>query len=337
MSGSSLDGLDIAIVDFTWINKFESIEFTDWQILQTKTIQLPELLINQLKKSPSLSGKDLQKLNASFGSYCGEQIKSFIMKTGKKIEGVGFHGHTVFHYPEEGFSYQLGLKEQIEKHLDVPVYTNFRNEDISRGGQGAPIVPIMEHYLLPEHQVFLNLGGIANISFHSDEHILAYDICPCNQLLNYVANQAGMDFDNNGKLARSGTIDKMLLQKMDAFDYYQEPIPKSLDNNRLQAHFYPLLDDFSIYPEDKLHTICKHIAGQINKAIKDTQKANVYCTGGGVHNEFLAECINEELRTNVSRLYIPDDLMVNYKEAVLMALLGFLRKMHFPLSNSDIN
>lgn len=337
MSGSSLDGLDLVIVNFNYSISEKEIVFNKWKILKSKTLSLPNSIKERLFHSPQLAGEELLELHSSFGDYCGQEIAEFLKETGLEIDGVGFHGHTVFHYPERGFSFQLGLKEQIEKHLDGSVYTDFRNENIAKGGQGTPLVPIMEHYLLNEYKVFLNLGGIANISFHSENHITAYDISPCNQLLNYVARQGGDEFDRDGLIAAQGKVDRGLIEKLNNFDYYCKNFPKSLDNNVIREYFFPILNVSSISIEDKLSTLCSHIAEKIVESIVVFQTNGVvYCAGGGTLNRYLTECISKEIKTSQIDLFIPNKEIVDFKEAVLMALLGFLKHSDLPWFYSNI-
>ena len=122
------------------------------------------------------------------GKFYGQAVKEYVQKYSLAVDLVASHGHTVRHKPEEGYSLQIGAGGEIAKYSGLTSVTQFRSVDIQQGGQGAPLAPVVEHYLFGSYRLFLNLGGIANISLHNPKKIVAYDVCPANQLLNYLSS-----------------------------------------------------------------------------------------------------------------------------------------------------
>ena len=117
------------------------------------------------------------------------------------MDYIGFHGHTIFHEPQDGFTIQIGNAHHIAQSLEIPVVAQFRNKDVALGGQGAPLAPIVEQYLFSDYKAFLNLGGIANLSVHNNANVIAFDITACNQPLNHLSSYFNKKFDDNGKIA----------------------------------------------------------------------------------------------------------------------------------------
>jgi anhydro-N-acetylmuramic acid kinase len=196
MSGSSMDGVDLACCEFS--NKDNNWEY---RIIAAETIPYDEkwrVRLSQLYKQPI----DLYaKTDAFFGRYLGILIKNFIQKHQIKPQLVASHGHTIFHQPLAGFTAQIGDGAAISAMCGLPVVNGFRNMDLAFGGQGAPLVPVGDKFLFPKEEACLNLGGIANISFSKDDKIKAFDISPCNIVMNRIARWLGQSFDAEGRIA----------------------------------------------------------------------------------------------------------------------------------------
>jgi anhydro-N-acetylmuramic acid kinase len=214
------------------------------------------------------------------------------------------------------------------------VVTDLRALDIALGGQGAPIVPIGEKLLLGDHDFFLNLGGIANLSVNTpaSSDYIAFDICPANRVLNMLANELGKEYDNSGEIAAGGKININLLERLNALDYYKQPYPKSLANNFGTDIIYPLIKNAAIETRDALRTYIEHITIQIRNAINflssppaGVDGGKLLATGGGAFNTFLVERLKAGLKELNIEIIIPDARLVNYKEALIMALIGVLR------------
>jgi anhydro-N-acetylmuramic acid kinase len=327
MSGSSLDGLDIVFAEF-----HENGGKWRYEILEADCYPYDEEWVNRLSYAIYLPAYEYQLLHADYGHYLGQQVNRFISEKGLqyKVALIGSHGHTTFHVPGR-MTGQLGDGAAIASETQLPVVTDLRAMDVAFGGQGAPIVPIGEKLLLEEYDLYLNLGGIANISLNGEKYI-AFDICPANRVLNMLAMEAGKEFDNGGEMASQGKTDSTLLAELNEFDYYRQPWPKSLANDFGTGTVYPIIKRKSLKPEDALRTYCDHIALQIKNAISSVlqthvkkDKLQIFCTGGGAFNTFLIKRLREELGELNIEVVIPDAKLANFKEALIMALIGVLR------------
>jgi len=322
MSGSSLDGLDIAYCNF-------EKDGADWKfsILQADCIPYPPKWASKLRTARELNGSALWRLHAEYGHLLSSLVKDFIAKNNLagNIDLVASHGHTIFHFPDEGYTTQIGDGAALATGTGIPVICDLRSSDIALGGQGTPIVPIGDLHLFKEYNYLLNLGGIANLSVKNGGQIIAFDICAANQVLNYYAAQKGLDYDRNGALAASGQLNQALLDALDKLAYYQKPSPKSLDNGFSRDIIIPMMERYDISLEDKLHTYCEHIAHQVAAHIEKAEapkRGQLFITGGGVFNSYLTERIAANSSLSI---HIPPADIVNYKEALVMAFIGVLR------------
>lgn len=321
MSGTSLDGLDVCCVNF-----IKARSQWRFEILAATTIKYSASWKKNLTEAVQLSAPDLAELDVVYGEYIAKEVKKFIAKYElKNVELVASHGHTVFHQPERGFTLQIGNPQVIAIQTGLPVIGNFRNKDVHLGGQGAPLVPIGDELLFAEFDVCLNIGGIANFSYAQKGKRLAFDICFANMGLNYLMNKLGKAYDNSGLTAKSGVLNKNLQLKLNSF-YAQLKNKPSLSWEIFNEKISPLLDDSKIAIADRLHTFTKVAAQQMAKAIpqhKHIQK--ILCTGGGVYNKFLIGLLRDELKGK-SQIIIPDPQIIEYKEALVFAFLGLLKK-----------
>lgn len=333
MSGSSLDGLDIVFASF-----LENGGKWTYEIIAADCYSYTKEWSDRLKNASSLNALDYQLLHAEYGHYLGEQVNKFIEEKNLhyQVALITSHGHTVFHLPAKRMTAQLGDGAAIAAETKLPVVSDLRTLDVAFGGQGAPIVPIGEKLLLNEYDFFLNLGGIANISCNltssSSQEYIAFDVCPANRVLNMLANDAVMEYDDEGRIARSGKIDSQLLAQLNVMEYYQLNYPKSLANDFGTEIIYPMIKDTGIPTNNLLRTYTEHIVIQIKQAIlglKNTQhpaaNLKLLCTGGGAFNTFLVERLQEQLKELHIDVVVPDAQLVKYKEALIMALIGILR------------
>ena len=315
MSGSSLDGLDIAFVHFE-----EEDDKYRFKILQAETLPYPGHWKNQLAEAFHKQPKELVQLDKDYGRYLGEQVLAFAQKHHVKPDFVASHGHTIFHRPEEHLTLQIGDGQELAKACGFSVVNDFRSEDVSKGGQGAPLVPIGDKLLFSDYEMCLNIGGIANISYDKDGSRIAYDICIANQALNYLANMKGLDYDRDGDWARSGEVDHTLLKKMNNLPFFMQDPPKSLGREFFEACQKELLQNLSV--ADMLATFVEHIALQIALPISFLPKGKILCTGGGARNRFLIERLQARTKHEV---VVPENQIIDYKEALVFAFLGLLR------------
>jgi anhydro-N-acetylmuramic acid kinase len=333
MSGSSLDGLDIAYTQFQ-----ETGGKWDFEILHAECLPYSTAWAGRLSTATSLSALDYQLLHADFGHYIGEQVNLFIDRFDlhHKVHLVSSHGHTTFHVPTRKMTAQLGDGAAIAAVTGLPVVSDLRAMDVAFGGQGAPIVPIGEKLLLNDYDLLLNLGGIANISARNHGDYIAFDVCPANRIMNMIAGRQGLEYDENGALAAKGTASFELLQRLDQLEYYGLPYPKSLANDFGTGTVLPLIDQYGLSMEDALRTCVEHICAQLSRSVTslntiqvmegtETSPRKMLVTGGGAQNEFLISRLKEVLGGMQVEIVVPGRNLVNYKEAMIMGLIGILR------------
>lgn len=321
MSGSSLDGIDIAYCVFrkdgiAWTFTLEHTDCIEWDVAMR----------DELEQARQLSGKDLWHLHARLGYYFGEQVNAFITRNAldRKVDFIASHGHTVFHFPERHFTTQIGDGAQIAALTGVPAIVDFRSKDIALHGNGAPVVPIGEKYLFPSNRLFLNIGGIANIAYHQGESIIGFDVCCANQLLNYLSLQINKPYDENGTIASMGTVQQDLLEQLNRLTFFSLPFPKSLDNGFSKNELIPIINAFDYTVADKLATCCEHIAIQVKESIAFVldKSEPIFVTGGGAFNRYLIQRIEAVVGRKV---IVPNADVMNYKEALIIAFMGVLR------------
>lgn len=317
MSGTSMDGVDLLQVNFQVIRKKVT-----YNIVKGKTFTYPLELLEKIKKSRELSGLELTLLDRELGKFYGQLIKKFIGKN--KIDLIASHGHTVFHQPEKGMTLQIGSGAEISAITGIQTVCDFRSIDIALGGQGAPLVPFGDELLFSDFDYCLNLGGYSNISFRKNEKRIAFDISPCNIVLNLVAQELGFEYDDQGKIASQGKVIPGLLNSLNQLEFYQRKNNKSLGNEWLEKNFLPILKKSKNKSEDQLATLTEHIAQQIARNIKPGK--SVLVTGGGAYHRMLIERIAEH---SDAYLVIPDKNLIEFKEALIFALLGYMRVQNF--------
>lgn len=316
MSGTSLDGIDLAWIDF-------EVKNNQWnyKIHAAETIPYSSYWKKELRNAIGYSQEKLERLDFKFTDTLAEEITRFIRKYAiQTLDAVCSHGHTIFHQPNKGWTYQIGNLPRLAQLIERKVICDFRVQDVALGGQGAPLVPIGDRLLFPEYDYCLNLGGFANVSFEKNHERIAYDICPVNIVLNVFAEKLGKQYDESGKFARSGTINPDLLTKLNSLKFYSEKPPKSLGFEWVRSEFFPILKEWNLSPEDILATCTEHMATQLGNQFEDNSK--VLVTGGGSYNQFLIERMDFHSSAN---LVLPDREIIDYKEAVVFGLLGVLR------------
>jgi anhydro-N-acetylmuramic acid kinase len=326
MSGSSLDGLDIAHVQLEEVRGQWGYQF-----LHTDCISYPAEWITRLQQAANISVGDFLKLNTAYGRYLGEQVNGFITKNSieHQVHFIASHGHTVFHEPGNYTTFQLGDGASIAAVTKLPVISDLRSLDVALGGQGAPIVPIGDKLLFGTYDYLLNIGGIANITVYQHGNPVAFDICAANQVLNTLAMREGKPMDENGEMAATGKLLGDVLDNLNDSDYYKLLPPKSLSNEAARSMVFPKLLESEHSTADLLHTVCVHIAQQVAAAVGQSphgkEKATLLATGGGAFNTFLMQQLQHTLAPLDVEIVIPGDDVIQYKEALVMALIGTLR------------
>jgi anhydro-N-acetylmuramic acid kinase len=317
MSGTSLDGLDMAICTF-WKEEHR----WGFSIEHATTLSFPQDLLLLLKKAYSSTAMEMACLHSLLGKFIGESAREFLQLKRVEVDLIASHGHTIFHAPEAGYSFQIGNGAEIAAKTGVVTVCDFRSLDVARGGQGAPLVPIGDKLLFSEYSACLNLGGFANISYNGAAgRRQAYDICPVNFVFNRLVNRLDMNFDRDGKIALSGKVIPDLFDALNGNQYYSKEAPKSLGQEWVEANVFPLLTaDYSV--KDCLRTYCEHAVEQIAKAFKKIEGNKVLVTGGGAYNKFFMDLLR--LKTE-KEILVPDKRLIDMKEALIFGFLGVLR------------
>lgn len=317
MSGTSLDGLDMALCEFSYTEAYH------YRIEATRFIPYNKQWKKKLTESMLLHSTDLLALDAEYGQWLGEQCVDFLKShAGIPCDAIASHGHTVFHQPEKGFSLQIGSGDHIAAISGKLTVNDFRNGDIALGGQGAPLVPIGDMLLFSEYAMCLNLGGIANISGTSEGKRRAFDISIANMALNHLAGKLGMDYDDKGNFARKGTTSPALLKQLNDIPFFRQNGPKSLGKEWFDKEFLPLIENAECAAEDCLSTVCEHIAFQLSNAMNRFNPGKVLVTGGGAYNDYLIARIQAHTQNEI---IVAEKELISYKEALLFAFLGWLR------------
>lgn len=318
MSGTSLDGVDLAHIHFMVDSKGWKFE-----IIEAETVGYASAWFNKLKNAVQFSELELNQLNKDYTKLLSEIIRNFISKNNiSNLDAVCSHGHTILHQPQNGFTLQIGNLPEIASLINQKVVCDFRVQDVVLGGQGAPLVPIGDQILFPQYDYCLNLGGFSNVSFAKNNTRIAFDISPVNTVLNFYANQLNLDYDDKGAMAQSGNLSKKLLDELNNLPFYSLNYPKSLGFEFVKETVLPIIERHSISRADKMHTFTVHVALQIAKALSK-KNGKLLVTGGGAYNDFLIEEIQKKLPE--MQIIIPDKKILEFKEALIFALLGVLK------------
>ena len=310
MSGTSLDGVDLAICSFTKNKNWH------YKIEKSTTIKYSRYWLETLSNLHKKPEKIINEIDLKYGDFLSKLCNKFLKN--EKIDYISSHGHTIFHQPENNFTLQIGNGNVISKNTKKITISNFRNLDVSLKGQGAPLVPVGDKLLFRKYKYCVNLGGFANVSIKKNNKIIAFDICPVNIILNYFSNLKGRAYDLNGCMAQKGNLAPDLLKKLNSLQFYSKKYPKSLSREWVEKNIMPLIKN-DIKIEDVLHTLCEHIGIQIGKLLNDKE---ALFTGGGVFNSYLLSRIKFYSK---SKIIIPDKRTIEFKEALIFAFLGVLR------------
>lgn len=318
MSGTSLDGVDLAHIKFE-INQ----QKWSYEIYECDTISYATEMIAKLKNGINFNEVELSDLNIEYTNLLGNIISDFITKNNiSNLDAVCSHGHTILHQPQNGFTLQIGNLPEITKIVHQKVICDFRVQDVKLGGQGAPLVPIGDRILFSEFDYCLNLGGFSNISFEENGQRIAFDISPVNTVLNFYANTFGLEYDNKGEISASGNLNSDLFNELNQLEFYHKSFPKSLGFEFVKETILPIIESYQISTEDKMRTFTEHIAFQIGKVLK-LKSGKLLVSGGGVYNDFLIGRMKVHLPT--IEIIIPDEKTIKFKEALIFALLGVLK------------
>lgn len=329
MSGTSCDGLDLVLVGFQ-----ESVHKMQYRFLGEKMIPYDATMQKRLLSCTILSANELALLEHQWTVFVADSVNAFLSHYDIKPHCIGFHGHTVFHRPELGYTVQMGSGATLSSRCGIDVVCNFRQQDVALHGQGAPLVPVGDRDLFPEYDAFLNLGGFANATLRDKqegiETIRAFDICAANIVLNKYAALLGKSFDESGAEARTGVVDTLLLDSLNKIternnenrlnslgvEWLEETILPCMEQHRTNWLHEGLSEKETI--TTILATFTEHIAIQCGKHLK----GSVLVSGGGAHNAFLLERIEQNCYAKVEKA---DKRLVDFKEALIFAYLAYCR------------
>ena len=291
MSGTSGDGIDVSLIKTDGLDYFEpilnlSIAFE--KNLKKKILSLAKTFKDKRNHYKIIKTEDLltQKYIAA--------LKKILNNSGLKqsdITVLGLHGQTVFHDPKNNISLQLINTKKISRDFNIQIISNFRENDIINGGQGAPLVPvfhrlIMKYLKITEPCIFINIGGIANITYVSkNDDIIAFDTGPGMCLLDdYISRNSNNEYDKNGEFSSRGNVNYDIVEKNMSDKYFKVNYPKSLDRNYFSLNTYKHLNF-----NDACATISMFTITSIYQGIKKINKdyGNIFIVGGGSRNLFI--------------------------------------------------
>ena len=348
MSGTSMDGVDVSIIKSDGYDEVELI-FDQYFEYDIDLYRQLSTLRDKIKSSEDLTkySKELSDLERALTIFHAEKISKIAIKN--EIDLIGFHGQTIFHNPQIKITKQLGDGNLLSQLLKKPVIYDFRQADIDNNGQGAPLTPIYHRLLVnnflnkekdntAQSICIVNIGGISNatiindISNNIENDLIAYDIGPGNCLIDeWIRNNSNLTFDEDGKIAKSGKIDQLILNQ--AIDNFKiETYSKSLDVKEFDISFARGLS-----LEDGCSTITEFTAYLIAEGIKFLNKNNsnkyLFC-GGGRKNKFLIESIIRNSNLNKNNFDMIDNFQLNgdYIESQAFAYLAIRSKLNLPIS-----
>lgn len=318
MSGTSLDGLDLALCQF---NSEENK--INYKVIACQTIEYKHIWKQRLQQAYEATAEQYFKLNSLYAEFIATEVNTFLEKNNAKADYIASHGHTVFHRPALGFTTQMGCGATIKAKTNISTICDFRSVDVALGGQGAPLVPIGDRDLFSEYEACLNIGGIANVSFTKNNALQAFDICYANMILNDITALINKNYDDKGMMASQGNISNVLLSQLLSIETHNQSLGRELYENA----FLPILKSHPISIEDKLATCVEYSAQKISEVLNSNQLKSLLITGGGAYNDFLITRIKHYFKGVIE---IPRDEIIQFKEAIIFAYLGYLRINNLP-------
>lgn len=325
MAGSSADGVTAALIRY-WT---KGTSDWDYELLVGEAWPYPPSLQEKLQRPLSAqTPEDLLHLSITYTDWTATQIRRFIAPY--TCDLIAWHPHNVFHEPRAGLTWSLGDSERLRALTGLPVVTHFRARDLATGGTGAPLIPNADQLLFATYEALINLGGIANLTHLPSG--TAYDITPCNQLLDALARQVNpsLPYDDSGQIAAQGKRLPDLAEKIESHPFFTLPPPKALDNRTVQRDFVLPFLSYPASPIDKLHTAVQIIVGQLARALIAVSAKTYTVTGGGAFNTFLVQLLTERVAPHTITFCPAPQPLILYREAIGFGLLGLLRWLGLP-------
>ncbi len=309
MSGTSLDGVDAALVEFK-NNRVQLIAFEYQPFSDTIKHQLGQIS----DAHAMIFLKDYGVMDTQIGLLLARAVEDLLTKANvpaNAIKAIGSHGQTIYHHPStnnsRAFSLQIGDPNIIAEHTGITTIADFRRRDLAAGGQGAPLVPAFHQAVFShpsEHRCIVNIGGIANITIlppsESSEVVIGFDTGPGNILIDqWIQKHQNSSYDAHGEWAKSGKVDFELLDLLKKDPYFQLPPAKSTGKEYFSlAWLYQNTRITDYFPPENIQaSLCYLTASTITDAIKKyaPQTEQVLICGGGIHNNYLLQLIEQNL------------------------------------------
>ena len=327
MSGTSLDGIDVALVDFGSLPSLQQTLFVPYDTaLRDQLLALHQPGDNELHRAALLSNQ----LSRLFADAVNRLLKSSQL-TSKNIIAIGCHGQTIRHCPEEGKRYTIQLVNaaSLAELTAITVIADFRNRDIAAGGQGAPLVPAFHQAMFQHaniHRIIVNIGGISNLTrLEPGNAVIGFDCGPGNLLMNaWCLRHTGQSYDKNGAWAASGQVIPGLLQRLLDFPFFSQSPPKSTGRDAFNFNWLESYLQGNEQPEDVQATLLQlttqSIAQSITKHCPHSEE--IYICGGGAHNQVLVAHLTKILVGRKVALTDYLDIDVDWVEAFAFAWLA---------------
>ncbi|MDQ5883691.1 MAG: Anhydro-N-acetylmuramic acid kinase [Pseudomonadota bacterium] len=326
MSGTSMDGIDVAIVDMQ-----------DQRLVMGQTFAYPKELSEKLKvvmKGHPFDMCFFAELNREVGQAFAKAAKTLVQELNEPIQVIGSHGQTLCHqvHQELPFTWQIGCPYTIYEELKVPVVFDFRSHNVVQGGQGAPLAPLYHQYLWSKSRpvAVVNIGGISNISLLRENlPLVGYDIGPGNCLSDaWIATHFDATYDKEGRWAAKGQISQVLLDKLLSDAFFQKPYPKSIGKEYFSLSWLTkYMEGMVLLHEDVQATLIYLTARLIADEIKRQMPidARVCICGGGVKNQVFMNHLRMLLNPMVVQSTDEIGISSDFLEAMMMAWLGWCR------------
>ncbi len=333
MTGSSADGLDLCLVQFSGQDRSP-----EYDVLYSREIPYPEHFQTSFRNPLMLTNEKISALDVELGKWFADEIKALNLH----FDVIASHGQTIKHEPPN-FTLQIGHPRLMSESFGCPVIHDFRTADIKMGGQGAPLIPIVDQFLFQQENtdiLALNIGGIANLTMipgiHNPAPLLAWDTGPGNTLIDKAVrlfSQGKLTYDVDGHLAAQGKVNLKLLKTLLDHEFYQRPPPRSAGQEQFGiTYFQHILEQF--YPanekefKDFIHTVtlltARTIADSVAVLSSGYSANSMHVAGGGALNTTLMGMLREELPAlDINQINLPGINQGN-KEAFGFAYLGYL-------------
>ena len=324
MTGTSLDGLDLSIIKSDGQERIKFLKGSMFNYTDTLRSSLKNILGSKSRDSV------IDSIEDDYTNFIIDKLIIFLKKNRIKIDLIGFHGQTIIHKPDEKISWQIGNAKKIYNYFKVPIVYNFRKNDILNNGKGAPLTPIFHDLIRKKinlrNLIFINLGGISNITISSKKHLISFDCGPCCYLSNdFIKNRINEEYDNNGFNASKGMINKNIVINLMKSNYFKIHPPKSLDRLDFGINAF---SELNLY--DGLASINEFVAHSIYQSAQKYIKKDttIIVGGGGRKNRDLINKLKNKFNKKIflcEEFNINGDLLESYAFAYL-AIRTLLKK-----------